>query len=116
MPLMMSRMAVSRPPGVSIFSTTRLDVLSTARLRPCATYAADAGVIGPSTVSTVTGAGLAAASSGNSSRANSSGIGGVPRGREMQQAFRPRAGTAAMRSAAVAVNASQRPLCTQFRA
>ena len=32
--LMMSRIAVSRPPGVSIFSTTRHAPFSTARFRP----------------------------------------------------------------------------------
>jgi hypothetical protein len=33
--LMMSRIEVSRPPGVSSFSTTRLDPLSIDRLSPC---------------------------------------------------------------------------------
>ncbi len=34
-PLMMSRIAVSRPPGVSIVSTTRLEPFSTERFKPC---------------------------------------------------------------------------------
>jgi hypothetical protein len=36
MALMMSRIAVSSPPGVSSFRTTRLDPLSTDRFNPCA--------------------------------------------------------------------------------